>query len=733
MRQTTTTLFTFLILSFFSIVQAQNVYQFTNAGATGKDGPSQSQLNTAYASTTLSGAVISSAGIQRWIVPSSGAYSIQANGAQGGGANGGLGASMLGEFNLLAGDTLFILVGQEGESSGTNQLAGGGGSYVVQGATNNILVIAGGGGGAATTGTLSGGTTVQNGQDADGASQGLGGTSGAGGTGASCRGGGGAGWLTVGGIGGCGTTGTGQGGIPFSQGGEGGGYTSSLGAEGGFGGGGSTEGINTSWSYCGGGGGYSGGGGSSGTNTSFRGGGGGSINNGINQVNTSSSQSGDGSVIISSLTPPAPNNVGLNSFINPQTVNGAVCAGSASVDVVVQNYGSNQVSSLTIDWTLNGVLQTPISYSSLLDTFGGAGNMADTVNLGTVNIQSNTDLIAWTSLPNGVIDTTVSNDTAYVAVDSVVNIALDLGPDTIICSGNGLFLQNSGSSQVFSNYNWSTGSGQSSILVSTPGIYSVTVTYGPPQCIASDTIELIAGTNPVVDLGADFEQCGDTIIDAQNAGFDFSWSTGDNTQTILIDTTGFYNVTVTSFDGCSSSDEIYAVINPLPEVDLGDDFEICIDKNEATGIGISSDPTYTYEWNTGSSNNLIIVGAVGSPLGNNVFWLTVTDDNGCVGSDTLNILFKNCLVGVNSIDQNIAWKVYPVPTSDFVNFLIGENATEASIDVYDVNGRLVQNLFSGSLTLNQLLTYDVSNLSSGVYVVRLTSDKNTAVKQIVID
>ena len=74
-------------------VSAQSIYTFTSAGATGSNGPTQVQLDAQYNGTPLQGAVTSSSGIQIWTVPSSGLYSIEALGAQGGGSNGGLGAS----------------------------------------------------------------------------------------------------------------------------------------------------------------------------------------------------------------------------------------------------------------------------------------------------------------------------------------------------------------------------------------------------------------------------------------------------------------------------------------------------------------------------------------------------------------------------------------------------------------------------------------------------------------
>src|SRR5690606_13525413 len=116
----------------------------------------QVQANTAYASTNLNGSVTVANGIQSWTVPLSGLYRITAVGAQGGGAMGGFGAVVEGDFSLVANDVIRIVVGQQGitQSGEPNACAGGGGTYVLRGpgnTTTNILVIAGGGGGSPAT------------------------------------------------------------------------------------------------------------------------------------------------------------------------------------------------------------------------------------------------------------------------------------------------------------------------------------------------------------------------------------------------------------------------------------------------------------------------------------------------------------------------------------------------------------------------------------------------------
>ena len=60
-------------------------FSFNNAGATGKNGPNATQVNQSYLGTSLQGQVgMVTQGIQRWTVPVSGSYKIEALGASGG-------------------------------------------------------------------------------------------------------------------------------------------------------------------------------------------------------------------------------------------------------------------------------------------------------------------------------------------------------------------------------------------------------------------------------------------------------------------------------------------------------------------------------------------------------------------------------------------------------------------------------------------------------------------------
>ncbi|MBV5267697.1 MAG: hypothetical protein JZU67_04170, partial [Burkholderiaceae bacterium] len=135
-------------------------------GTTGTAGPTQASCRSTYSTTwdennsyfTVTG------GIQYWVVPATGSYTIEAGGAKGGNGNdgtGGAGAKITGTFNLTEGETVRILVGQSGGDHPTlaggpdKTGGGGGGTFVIRTPYNtnvSILLITGGGGGSGSRG-----------------------------------------------------------------------------------------------------------------------------------------------------------------------------------------------------------------------------------------------------------------------------------------------------------------------------------------------------------------------------------------------------------------------------------------------------------------------------------------------------------------------------------------------------------------------------------------------------
>ncbi len=184
---------------------------------------------------------------------------------------------------------------------------------------------------------------------------------------------------------------------------------------------------------------------------------------------------------------------------------------------------------------------------------------------------------------------------------------VNIGNDTLICEGTVLTL-NAGPG--FDSYIWNTGSSDSTIIISMPGLYWVQVTneFG---CIATDSINIELLPSPEINLGNDTLICvGDSLSLSAGPGFEsYLWSTGSTDSTIVIDTTGIFWVEVTNEFGCSSIDSITIGIYPdAANINLGNDTTFCYGQEFVIIAGSG----YTfYEWQDGSNDSIFIADTAG--------------------------------------------------------------------------------------------------------------------------
>jgi hypothetical protein len=192
-----------------------------------------------------------------------------------------------------------------------------------------------------------------------------------------------------------------------------------------------------------------------------------------------------------------------------------------------------------------------------------------------------------------------------------------------------------------------------------------------------------------------------------NSSPDLIWSTSDTTSTLTINSDDLYWVKATNSDGCSNFDTIIVESQPRPAIDLGPDTAVGPQHVVQLQSGY---PTNTNLWSTGETTSNISVQVVSDTT----IWNTVTDGNGCVGSDTIEISI------LNGSDQNLTKgdiKVYPNPARD--NLTVRLN-TESPIEfeLIDLTGRILKR---GSLNIGKN-NLDISDLPKSNYQMRLLSD-----------
>ncbi|MDG1518019.1 MAG: gliding motility-associated C-terminal domain-containing protein [Flavobacteriales bacterium] len=218
--------------------------------------------------------------------------------------------------------------------------------------------------------------------------------------------------------------------------------------------------------------------------------------------------------------------------------------------------------------------------------------------------------------------------TVRIPADAVVLTApiVELGNDTAICAD---------STVVFDAiagiaWAWSNGSSTIETNANTAGDYSVVVT-GANGCVGYDTINLVINQLPIVNLGSDTAICVDSIISFDAlTGTKWVWNNTNTTRSIEVNTAGDYDVVVTDVNNCVNYDTINLIINQLPILNLGKDTAICVDST----ITFDAVTGTNWIWNNSDISRTTTVNNSGD------FDVVVTDANGCVNYDTINLVIN---------------------------------------------------------------------------------------------
>ncbi|MEQ8358870.1 MAG: hypothetical protein RH860_05230 [Cytophagales bacterium] len=250
---------------------------------------------------------------------------------------------------------------------------------------------------------------------------------------------------------------------------------------------------------------------------------------------------------------------------------------------------------------------------------------------------------------------------------------VNLGPDTIICSGDTITLQDSVISSPLYSYQWNTGATSSSIQVSTPGIYRLRITAPfPNPCFSSDTI--LVNLSPALQLQnqGEFDVCqGESlnvsaILDSGGISpYVFQWSPAGlfndpNAQNTILNTSNSTTVSikVTDRNGIGCSDSISIPVNIRPNVQANVDFTdstICLGNSLdlfATGnSGTPGNSGYSFNW---MGPNLINPGSnpvTANPVQNTTYLVVVSDSFNCDDSAFVNISIDSFEIDITNGDS----------------------------------------------------------------------------------
>ncbi|NIF03891.1 T9SS type B sorting domain-containing protein [Chryseobacterium sp. Tr-659] len=252
---------------------------------------------------------------------------------------------------------------------------------------------------------------------------------------------------------------------------------------------------------------------------------------------------------------------------------------------------------------------------------------------------------------------TSGNATIYVRIKSstcskiaTLQLSVSLLPTPIIstssnvlCNGNSITL----TSSLPTGNLWSTGATTQSIIVNTPGTYTLTGSNG--NCTSNPaSITIAAGTDPNVQITGNSTFCQglSTTLTATAAGTGntFSWSNGVNTATNTITAPGVYTVTVATPIGCQYQKSITVIMDPSIIVNINPPASITCTTSQITLNATNSiyQPGATFLWTASGGGNIVSGGNTLTPIINSpgTYTLKITSANplGCVQQSSVTVI-----------------------------------------------------------------------------------------------
>lgn len=229
---------------------------------------------------------------------------------------------------------------------------------------------------------------------------------------------------------------------------------------------------------------------------------------------------------------------------------------------------------------------------------------------------------------------------------------------------------------------------------------------------ASTTVNVFPQPDATVSVSGNVISCPNDSMPTYYWYHDGILISGESGSSLTMTESGYYSVYLQNEFGCSSTSEPYLYCAPVEVF-----WNAAIDQ-------LSCADTYdTYQW---FYNGMLLQGAITYYLispPNGVYAVQVTNSYGCtVTSDMITVN-----VGVEEIAMEDQLNIYPNPVSDVLNVQWNNTTETANLSIRDLSGRLVlaERVANGNAVL------DLSNLSSGNYILELQLTDRTIRKQVV--
>lgn len=319
-------------------------------------------------------------------------------------------------------------------------------------------------------------------------------------------------------------------------------------------------------------------------------------------------------------------------------------------------------------------------------------------------------LIAEITQPDSIIITTVvTAETCHSACDGTI---------TVNTSGGSL------------PYTFDLGTGSqasNSFSGLCPAAYLVTVTDNN-GCTnsASDSVVAysltLSFTNTDVSCNSLCDGMSTVAVTGTTGPYTYLWSNSDVTLITANLCAGIHDITVSDVSGCTTTGSDTITEPPILAVTMSSTDDHSLNDGTATASVTGGTPPYIFNWSSGGSDST----ETGLTAG--IYYVTITDANGCEITDTVEVLLS---VGISFNDGISVINIYPNPFHDILNVNIENLNEEIIITVLDISGRRVisEKILPDGIVHRK---YELEGQAEGMYFIRITGSNINHTEKLIL-
>jgi hypothetical protein len=348
-------------------------------------------------------------------------------------------------------------------------------------------------------------------------------------------------------------------------------------------------------------------------------------------------------------------------------------------------------------------------------------------------------------------------DTSMVVVHPTP--VADAGPDVAIPNGTSTTLNGNASGGYGTyDYSWTSnppGFTSSQQNPNTGNVYSSTmylleVTDAASGCVSGqdEMIVMIEGgplsANPIANPPAVCLGTPTQLYALAGGGsgfYTYSWSssppgftsTDPNPEVTPTETTTYHLTLSDSFNTATGNTVV--LVYPLPTILLGPiDSTVCIYDTIVLDAG---NPGSTYEWSTGLESRTLTASSTGIGFEMQSYTVTVTNENGCTDSASINLVFSfGACLGIEERNNDGVY-LYPNPSDGLFTLMMKEAAGDVSVEVLDLLGKVVyrdggRKTGVGDQGSARKIQVDLRFLKPGIYILRWSDRERRGTQKVVI-